>query len=190
MKLIFAFIAMLLVTSAFAQINFSDSADLDKAHSDIRLEDVEYRLLPSKTETRRIPGCRPTGNASRDCYEVVILEKQPVVQVTVGYMDGIFRDSDRRVRKQYLVLNLRPEVFSEQSIAELVGLRKRARLAWAEKSIELQTSLVIRNVQVIDMRNSRLCPVDNEPYPRPGCVEVINYKPGQRKVQEVKVVLK
>lgn len=190
MKSIFALTSFLFVTTAFAQVTFSDTADLDKAHSDIRLADVQYRLLPSKTQTRRIPGCRPTGNASRDCTETVVLERQPVVQVSVAYEDGIFHDSDRHLRKQYLTLNLHPELFSEESLAELSVLRKASRLVWAAKSIELQTALVIRNVQVIDLRNSNFCPIDNEPYPRPGCVEVINYKPGQVKVHEVKIVVK
>lgn len=186
MKLFFGLIALVTVSTAFAQINFSDTADLDKAHSEIRLADVQFRLLPSKTEVRRIPGCRPTGNASRDCTEVVVLERQPVVEVLVAYMDGIFHDSDRRLRKQYLTLNLRPESFSADALAELKTARRFARL----QLVELNSTLVTRNVQVIDVRNSTFCPIDNEPYPRPGCVEVLSYKPGKVQVIEVKVLVK
>lgn len=186
MKLFFGFIALLTVSTAFAQIKFSDTTDLDKAHSEIRLADVQYRLLPSKTEVRRIPGCRLTGNASRDCNEVIFLEKQPVVEVLVAYQDGIFRDSDRRLRKQYFTLILRPEAFSAQVLAELKVSRRSMRVLF----VELSSNLVTRNIQVLDVRNSTFCPIDNEPYPRPGCVEVLNYRPGKIQVREVKVIVK
>lgn len=200
MKLALA-LSLLVTVPAFAGIIFTDSADIDKAHSNIKLYDVSYVQLPSKTEIRQIPGCFPTGERHpSECQEEVVLERQPAVVVDVKYQDEIFRDPD--MRNSYVTLNLRPEAFSAEEIAELKKLSKRswdlsgrqmkARLAWAKVNLELQANLVVRDIQVIDMRTSNFCYYRDDRYPEqiPGCVEVINYKPAKTTVREIKIVVK
>lgn len=200
----FALALSLLVTvPAFAGIIFSDAADIDRAHSDLKLYDVRYVQLPSKTEIRQIPGCFPHGDRHPvECEETVVLERQPAVVVDVKYKEGIFRDNEPGMQHAYVTFNLRPEAFSKEEIAELEknskgvwdfsGRKFKARAAWAKANLEMKTALVVRDIQVVDMRTSRFCTYQGERYPEriPGCVEVINYKPGKTTVREVKIVVK
>ena len=71
--------------SAFAQVNYSNSAVVAKEHSSFKIDQAVYTLIPTKTEERDIPGCNPYGEASEDCTETVVLESEPVVQVFVDY---------------------------------------------------------------------------------------------------------
>lgn len=203
MKTILSFVMLLSLsmTSAFADVVYSDSADLNKSHTNVRISDVEFRNLPSKTETRRIPNCIPyRGREMNNCYEVVVLETKPAVQVTISYKDGIFRDHDRRMNKRHFVLNFRPETFSEAEVEELKSISKwdlwgryhNLRMEWAARKLELQQTLEVRDIQIVDMRTSRFCTYRGQRYPDriPGCVEVINYKPGKQTVNAVKVLVK
>lgn len=183
-----------LATSAFAQIRYSDTADIAKAHSNIRISDARYVALPTKTEIREIPGCREDGEASRVCTEVVVLERQPVVQVTVSYTEGIFRDPD--MREGWITFNFRPEEFDAEEVETLrkasgiwdfTGRKARVRKAFSKKNFELQTQLVDRTIQVVDVRNSKLCRILESGDVVPGCEEILVYKPATIKVHELKV---
>lgn len=185
------------LTSAFAQVTYSDRADIDKAHSNIRISDVRYVALPTKTEIREIPGCNPHGEASNDCTEVVVLERQPVVQVTVSYTEGVWRDPD--MREGYLNLNFRTNEFDAAEVEALkaasgiwdfTGRKYRIRKGFAKKNFDLETALVTRTIQVVDVRNSHLCRVLESGETEPGCEEVLRYKPANIKVRELKVIKK
>lgn len=192
MKTVFALATLMTLSTAFADVHFRDTADLDQLHSYFKISYVRFANLPSKTETRTIPGCRP-GNSGRVCTETTVLERTAVVEVTVSYKEGIFHDSDPRFAKGSATFNLHPEAFSAEALADLktIGIfQSNARKFWAAKNLELQVQKLTRNIQVIDMRTSTLCPFENEPYPRPGCVEDIHYKPGTKTVNEVKILVK
>ncbi|WP_408097190.1 hypothetical protein ACJVC5_19325 [Peredibacter sp. HCB2-198] len=188
----------LLASSAFAGISYSNQADISPAHSNIRLADVRFVSLPSKTEVRQIPGCNPNGEISQVCTEVVVLESEPAVQATVTFRDGVSNDPENR--EGYLTLNLDPADFSAADLAALEGASQgrwdfggrqaRVRKSWAAKNLELSTALVTRTIQVVDTRNSRLCPVGEAGTTLPGCVEDIQYKPASTKVREVKISVK
>lgn len=184
------------MSSAFAQISYSDRADIDKAHSNIRISDVRYVALPTKTEVREIPGCIPGGEAARDCTEVIVLERQPVVQVTVSYTEGVFRDAD--IREEHVDFNFRTTDFDASEVNKLqaasglwdfTGRKSRVRKAFAKKYLELQTAIATRTIQVVDVLNSHICH-ETEAGPVLGCVEEINYKPATIKVRELKIIKK
>jgi hypothetical protein len=194
-------LSLLATVPAFAGIIFSNSADIDTSHKEIKLYDVRYVQLPSKTEIRQIPGCHPNGERMPwECQTEVVLERQPAVVVDIKYLEGVFRDPD--MRYSYVTFNLRPEAFSPEKIAELEkvsqgvwdfsGRKFKARAAWAKANLDLQTAVVTRDIQVVDMRNSRFCQYHDDRYPDtiPGCVEDIHYKPAKQTVREVKVLVK
>lgn len=185
-----------IIPSAFAQVSYSDTADIDKAHSNIRISDVRYVALPTKTEIREIPGCNPNGEASTVCTEVIVLERQPVVQVTVSYAEGVFRDPD--MRESHITFNFRTTDFvaadvnalqAASGLWDFTGRKARVRRAFAKKNLELKTAIATRTIQVVDVANSDLCH-EGEAGPLPGCVEVINYKPATIKVRELKILKK
>lgn len=184
----------LIATSAFAQLNYSNTADIDKAHSDIRISDVRYVALATKTEVREIPGCNPNGERHPvECQETVVLERTPVVQVTVSYTEGVFRDPD--LREGHVFFNFKLSDFDASEIADLraastlwdFGAGTAVRKAFAKKNFDLSAKLAERTIQIVDVRNSRLCHIGESGEPAPGCVEELRYKPAQIKVRELTV---
>ena len=173
MKLTLAALA-LFTTTAFAQINFSNTVDIDPAHTNIKISNVKVVELASKTETVTIPGCRRWGNSSNDCTRVVVLETTPVVQVLVTFKDGT-NSGDPDMRTNRVFLNLNPADYSD---ADLVNL-------------DLETKLVSRSVEIVDVRNSKLCrSLPRYPETRSNCTPVIKYKTIQVAKREVTVVVK
>lgn len=185
MKSTLALSLMMLASSAFAGISYSNSTDIATAHSNIRLTDVRFVNLPSKTEVREIPNCNPNGEASRICTEVVVLETAPAVQVTVSFRDGLNQSQDQQ--EGYTTLNLDPASFTAAELAALEGARFSARKSWAAKNLSLATALVTRSIQVVDVRNSTICPTTEAGTTVPGCVEDIQYRTASTRVREVTV---
>ena len=198
MFLTLAFSYLMVATSAFAQVNYSNTTDIDRAHSNIRITDARYFAIATRTEVRQIPGCNPHGERHpSECEETVVLERTPVVQVTVSYTEGIFRDPD--FREGHLYFNFKLSDFDVEEVEKLraasglwdfTGRKYRIRKAFAKKYFELRAELVSRTIQIVDVRNSRLCPIGESGEPRPGCVEELRYKPVQIKVHEVTVLKK
>ncbi len=185
-------LAFALVSStAFAQVSYLNSVDVAKEHSAFKIDQAVYTLIPTKTEEREIPGCNPNGEASNDCTETVVLESEPVVQVFVDYTEGVFRDPE--LPRSYITFNFNVNDFSAEEIAELKKASPMWRLgggsvrkAWAKK-FSLETKLVPRTIQIVDVRRSTLCHIGESGMPLPGCVERLVYKDAQIKVRNVTV---
>ncbi|GEM_PF-2348452 len=191
-------IAFTLVASvnSFAGVIYSNTADLSTSTSQIKIADAEYKLIPTKTETRWIPGCNPNGERHPvECQETVVLESQPVITVNVSYKDNMFQEEGNF--KRNLALNFRLEDFSADDVASLKAAYptwrhpfSTARRDFVRKNLELQVVKAQRTIQVVDVRNSKLCPIGESGMPFPGCVERIAYKPAQTTVKEVTVLQK
>lgn len=192
----FAIVLGLLATvNAFAGVIYSNTADLSSSTSQHVLADAEYKLIPTKVEYRWIPGCREDGEASRDCRETVVLESQPVIAVNVSYVDSMF--SSEGNEKNWLTLNFKLEDFSAEDVAALKASYptwrhpfSRAGQKFAKKNLQLQVVKATRTIQVVDVRNSKLCPVLESGETYPNCVEHIVYKPASTTVKEVTVLKK
>lgn len=190
-------IALLVIVSANAQaeVVYSNQFDAPKTAKDFVLKSVEYKLVPTKTETRKIPGCRPS-NFRTDCYEVVVLESKPVIGVNVGHYDPALVDGD--YRGTTTSLNFRLEDFSENDVNVLKNLSfwRRAFSRTGEKianeNLYLEVVKEQREIMVIDMERSKLCPLDRNRYPerRPGCEEILVYRPSLIWVNSVTVLKK
>lgn len=178
-----------------AEVVYSNQFDAPKNAKDFTLKYVEYKLVPTKTETRKIPGCRPS-NYRTDCYEVVVLESTPVIGVNVGYFDPSQVDGDYRGSTH--TLNFRLDDFSTEDVNELKSLsfwrrvfsKTGARIA--NDNLYLEVERARREVMVVDMERSKICPLDRNRYPerRPGCEEILVYKPSTVVVNSVTVLKK
>ena len=189
-------LALALMTgSAFAQVNYGNTVDLDTAHSAFKIDEAVYTLIPTKTEEREIPGCNPHGEASNDCTETVVLESEPVVQVFVDYTEGVFRDPEGA--KPYLAFNFPLSDFSAEEVAQLKKASpmwrwggSSVRKAFAKKNFELDIKKVTRTIRVVDVRRSKLCPTMESGETLPGCVERLVYKDAWTKKLQVTVLKK
>lgn len=194
----FIALALLISAQAFAGVFYSDKFDAPKAAKDFRLKSVAYNLLPTKTEIRQIPGCRPYGERHPvDCEQVVVLESQAVIQVHVGYFDPALVDGD--YRGSTVTLNFKLEDFEASDVEALKknyrswrGIFSRVGERIANETLELKVEKVQRTVMVVDVRNSKLCPIDRNRYPDrlPGCEEILVYRPSLVWVNEVSVLKK
>lgn len=194
-----ALTALVSASSAFAGLVFSNTMDIDMAHSNIRISDVRYWEVATRTEVRQIPGCNPNGEISQVCTQEVVLEKEPAVRVEVSYAQGTFHDPE--TREGWFHLYLDPASFNPADIEELKaasvgavwdlsGRKFRARRAWGQQHLSLQTNVATRTITVDDARNSRYCNIGESGEPAPGCVEVRRYKQSTKKVREVTVLVK
>jgi hypothetical protein len=182
--------------NSFAGIIYSNTADLRTSASQIKIVDAEYKLIPTKTETRWIPGCVATGDRHPvECQETVVLESQPAITVNVAYVDSMFRQEGNM--KENLALNFRLEDFSADDVEALKGAYptwahpfSTAGKAFAARNLELQVVKAQRTIQVVDVRNSKICRTLESGEMEPGCKENIVYKPAQTTVKEVTVLTK
>ncbi len=173
--------------------SFAATADLSSSTSQHKLVDAEFKLIPTKVEYRRIPGCREDGEASRDCTEVIVLESKPVIVANISYVDSMFTSEGND--KNWLSLQFDIAEFSEDEVASL----KAAYPTWrhpftnagrrfAKNVLKMEVKTAERTIQVVDVRNSKLCPINGESGESlPGCVENIVYKPATTYVKEVTV---
>lgn len=185
-------IAFALLSSVGA---FAATADLSISTRNIKLVDAEFKLVPTKVEYREIPGCREDGEASRDCTEVIVLETRPAVFANVSYEDSTF--SSEGNEPNWLTLELNMADFAQEEIESL----KKAYPTWrhpfsragrnfAKKNLSLSVVRAERTIQVVDVRNSKLCPILESGETYPGCVERLVYKDAKTTVNEVTVSAK
>ncbi len=182
--------SLLISGLAFGQVNYSNTIDMDRAHSNFKLDQAVYSMIPTRTEVRTIPHC----NMETDypCTEVVVLESEPAIQVYVDYTEGRFNDPENM--KGHVSFNFPIELFAADEVAALKAASPmwrlggaRTRRAFAQRNFTLSTRLAQRTIQVVDVRNSRLCPVMENGETQPGCVERIVYRSAITMVREVTV---
>jgi hypothetical protein len=182
--------------NSFAGVIYSNSADLSTGTRFFKLDSAEYKLIPTKTEIRQIPGCIPHGDRHpTECQTEIVLESQPVIRVNVSYDDPFVRSEGQE--KSWIGFNLRLEEISGEDLAALKSVYPTWRHPFsrvgqriAKKNFILEVKKSERTIQVVDVRNSRLCPVMDNGLPFPGCVERIVYKPAKTWVTEVSVLKK
>lgn len=189
--------ALLFIVSANAGagVVYSNQFDASRTSKNFKLKSVEYKLVPTKTLVRPIPGCRPS-NYRTDCTETVVLETQAVIAVNVGYFDPAMIDGD--YRGTTTTLNFRLEDFSSEEVAELKNLSLWRRIfsktgeRIANDNLYLEIEKIERQVMVVDMERSKICPIDRNRYPerRPGCEEILVYKPSIKVVNSVTALKK
>jgi hypothetical protein len=171
---------------------FSNSADLAREHRDIKAIDARYFEVASKVEIRQNPHCNHSGEI--DCTETIVLERVPAVQVTIEYTDGIFPDHEAD-NKAYRNFYLPTELFSAGEIEELKAASgffggHRVRQAFLREQINFSVSKVKKTIEIVDVRNSKICHINESGYPELGCKEVLKYKPATIIVQRVNISAK
>lgn len=152
--------------SSFAGVIYSNSADVSAQTRGHKIWRAKIFNLATKTEIRQIPGCNPNGERHPvECQEEVALERTPVLAVDVEYRDPFNQGEG-----------------NEKSFVSFV-----LPASDAGKELSLTVKKVERTIQVVDVRNSKICPVLESGETYPGCVERLAYKPAQTWVKEVTV---
>jgi hypothetical protein len=154
--------------SSFAGVIYSNTADLSTSTSQHKIWRAKLFNLATKTEIRDIPGCNPNGEAGYPCTEEVATERTLVLAVDVSYADSMF--SGEGQEKQFVSFVL--------------------PAADAGKKLELSVVKAERTIQVVDVRNSKLCRILESGEQEPGCKENIVYKPAKTWVKAVTVNVK
>ena len=185
-------LGLFLSTAMAGEVNYSNTADLPASTTQFKLDSAQYKIIPTKVRTERIPGCIDYGEGSSyPCTREVVLESEPVVQAQVSYKDSMWSGGDGDDGKRWLTLNFRLSDFSEDDVAAL----KAAYPQWkhplfAARNLELSVCKESRTIQVVDVRRSKLCPIGESGEPAPGCREHIVYKDVETTVKEVTVNVK
>jgi len=160
-------LGLLASVSSFAGVSYSNTVDLPSSARGFKIWRAQIFQLATRTEIRQIPGCNPNGERHPvECQEEVALEREPVLMVDVSYTD-IFSQGEGN-EKSFATLHLDP--------------------ADAGKKLSLKVVKAERTIQVVDVRNSKLCPVLESGDTYPGCVENIVYKPAKTIVNELTVI--
>lgn len=196
-KMILSLGLMLLANSSFAEVMYSNTADLSSSSTHIKLVDANYVLIPTVTESRNIPGC-VVGEAHDTCTEVIVLKTEAVIQANVSYVGDFASEGDV---ESFATLTFKLSDFSADQVAAL----KAASPAWkhpfsnaaknfaknfAKNNLSLSVKKATKTIQVVDTKNSKLC-VEVEPgIVTSGCKEVIAYKNALTTVKTITVSVK
>jgi hypothetical protein len=158
-------LGLLASVSSFAGVTYSNTADVSAAASHFKIWRAKGFDLATKTEIREIPGC---GGDQYPCTEEVATERTKVLAVDVEYSD--------------------PQLQSEGNDKQFVSFILPA--SDIGKELALTVKKVQRTIQVVDVRNSKICRELESGEIEPGCVEHLVYKPAQTTVKEVTVTVK
>jgi hypothetical protein len=162
-------LGLLASVNSFAGVIYSNTADVSTSATDFKIWKAKLFNLATKTEIRDIPNCIPYGEAGGPCTEEVATERTLVLAVDVSFQDGFSGGEGQ-----------------EKSFVSFV-----LPAADAGKKLELSVKRAERTIQVVDVRNSKFCPINGETgEAAPGCVENIAYKSAKTWVKEVSVSAK
>src|SRR5687768_13527089 len=104
-------IALLASVNTFAQVVYTDAADLSTSTINHTIVDAEYKLIPTQTTTRKVPGG-------------VVLASEPVVALNVAFTDTMFASEGNEV--SYVTFTFKTTDFDAADVASL----KAASPAW------------------------------------------------------------
>lgn len=186
-------IALLASVNTFAQVVYTDSADLSSSTHSFAIVGAQYKKIATKVEERKVPGCTITSeNYPETCTEVVAVESTPVVEVNVSYVDSSFVSEGQNL--SYATFTFNVADFDAADVAALVGKNEfsRAGRNFAKKYFTLSVKREARKISVVDVRNSKLCISSGDNYPEveAGCVENLVYKSATIYVNEVNLIQK
>ncbi len=194
----FVFIAVaILVGTAQAGVNYTNQVSLSTSAGQVQLSDAQYDIIPTRTEVREIPGCNPHGEGSQDCTETIVLESEAVIRAHISYVDSMFSSDGNEKNWTSVVFKL-----SDFSTADVNALKavyppwkhpfSNVGRQFAKNKMALSTQTVKQPLQVVDMKKSRFCAVNNETGEKlnPSCEDYIVYKDSWTKVLLVTVDLK
>lgn len=192
--IILALGVLLASTSAFSEeVNYANTASLSTTTKQFKLANAQYVLVPTKVEVRQIPGCHSNGESSQDCSKVVVLESEAVIQANVSYVDTTFSSGESN-EVSWLTFNFRLNNFSASEVEALKAVYpswkhpfSKVPARFAAKNFELSVNKETRTIQVVDVKNSKLCPVMEDGSVQRGCKEVIVYKNVETTVNAVTV---
>lgn len=173
---------------------YSDSADITVSATQIKLTDARYFELATKVVESQIPGCQENGEQGPGaCTQVTVLERTPVIQVNVEYADQMNQEEGNM--KTNMNFNFDVADFSAEEVAALKAKRGLFGIqlyskSWAAKHFTLSVTKEQRTIQIVDVRNSKICRVLENGETEPNCVETLVYKEAKTPVKALKISLK
>lgn len=181
-KLIFA-ATLMAACFATAAVNYSNQVTLSSSAGQIKLTDVQYDLIPTRTVVRPIPGCNPYGEQGGPCEETIVLESEAVIRANISYVDSTFSSDGNEVSWTSVVF--RTSDFSAADVNSLKAVYPTWKYPFsnvarnfARNKMTLSAQTVKQTIQVVDMKNSRFCDVNNETGEKlnPSCRDQVVYK--------------
>lgn len=173
----------------------SHSADLSLATTSHKLVDAEYIIIPTKTEMRKIPNCRPNAESGETCIREIVLESKPMIQANVSYIDPNAQSDGHE--KSWLKIRFDLTDFDQGEVELLKAVYPRwkfpntnAPRAFVARNLDMTVAKETRTIQVIDVGRSKLCRIMEDGSPERNCKERIVYKDALTKVKEVTVRIK
>ena len=156
--------------SSFAGVIYSNTADVSTSTRGHKIWRAKIFNLATKTEIRQIPGCNPNGERHPvECQEEVATERTKVLAVDVEFEDSMNQSEG-----------------NQKSFVSFV-----LPASDAGKELSLSVVRAERTIQIVDVRNSKLCPTYGESSePAPNCEEILVYKPAKTWVKQVTVSTK
>jgi hypothetical protein len=145
MKSLAIVFGLVAAVNSFAGVIYSNTADLSTSTTQFKLDSAEYKLIPTKTEVRPIPGCVQNGEISHptNCEDTIVLESQPVVHVNVSYVDPTLVSEG--YDKSWIGFTFKLEDFSAEDVAALKAAYptwrhpfSRAGQKFAKKNLSLE----------------------------------------------------
>ncbi len=193
MKNLVATIALIASVNSFAAVNYSASVELPTSASQIKLASAEYQLIPTKTIVRTIPGCVETPETYGTCTTTVVLESEGAVVAHVSYLDLQFSEPE----VQWVSVNLKTDSFSPEAVTALKAASpawrfpfSKVRAEFAKNNLSASVKTISKDIQVIDMRNSKICQRNDDGEILGNCSDVLVYKTAKTSVKEVSVLKK
>lgn len=171
---------------AQAEVNYSNQVVLPTSASQFKLVSAQYDLIPTKTEIRMKPGCRPNSESGEVCEETIVLESQPVIRVDVSYRDSMLAGEGNE--PQWASVNFKTSDFSADDVALLKSVYpawkhpfSRVATKYAQNNFKIAVTKTSNALRLIDMKRSKLCLVNNETLEKlnPNCEDQIVYKNAQ-----------
>ncbi len=175
------------VASAIAQagVSYANQVVLSSTAYNIEIGDAEYALIPTKTREVQKPGCHPNGENYFDCIETVVVESQEVIRVNIRFQDPTFGSDDGHLNGQWTSVNFKTTDFTVEEVNALKSVYPRwkhpfthVNEKFATEKLSLSVAKVKQPIQVVDMKRSRLCQLNqetSEKYDR-NCQDQVVYK--------------
>ena len=187
--------ATLLIIAGFLSTE-ALSTDLSIDSHSHKLIDAEYTVIPTRTETKPIPGCTPNSEAGNDCMETIVIEEREAIRANVSYQASANPTSEGQ-ESLWISFDFAVSEFDAGEVEMLKKAHPRfkhpfasAFTKFAERNLELSVITENRSVKVVDMSQSTICRTRQDGTKPVNCKEKLVYVTKETKVKKISVNVK
>lgn len=184
--------ALFLAAIFAAPVVFASSANITLSNdvSQIKMDEARFEMLATETKIVEKDNC---FGDQYPCTEEVVVASKPMVRVYVSYQDQYY--TGERNEKTYTSALFSPSDFSAEDVAALKEASRpfhkpfsKFRTEFAKRNFSMKVGETRVAVQVLDMKNSKICNVNGEggfEISPTNCREHLVYKTEYRKAKLV-----